>query len=584
MKRRLSTTGQRALAAAMKECNIEYFFYVEGGMATLFPEISRAGINTILCRNEKAACSMADGYSRVARKPSVCYAQHGAAAAILSSLLYEPMFAHSPVVALTGSTPTMEKDQWRYQEVYEKPYFEPTCKFNVDVTDAERLADYFRIASQIAVSGCPGPTHVGMHNDMATKQIEMDEVVGDPVFFTVPPFRPRPEPNRIAEACKLLFDAERPVMVCGSGVHISSAYDEVKELAELMSIPVATNYSGKGCFPENHPLSLGVIGVYGRESTNRIVREADVVFFVSTRAGSHMTDEFTAPGPGGCKVIHLDIDPVVIGRIYKVDVPLVGDTKVTLQEMLSYSRSLFARKKSRNEYLNQISKLVGEYEKFVTKLMSDDKVPIKPQRLMEEVSKAVCETDIIVSDTGQMVSWTTRLLKVKRAGLNYLCCSGSLGSSLPLALGASFAAANNKGGGREQQRILNLIGDGGVVYNIADLETALRYNDRHAPFVVVVNNNSTLGSSRGKVADKGNPRGWVEGFDFLDLDYARVAESFGCFGIRVERPSEIAEAIRAAFDSGKPSVVDVATDKTEYAPIGPSRMSSEVAFPSLLSY
>ncbi len=123
-----------------------------------------------------------------------------------------------------------------------------------------------------------------------------------------------------------------------------------------------------------------------------------------------------------------------------------------------------------------------------------------------------------------------------------------------------------------------------MVYNIADLETALRYNDRHAPFVVVVNNNSTLGSSRGKVADKGNPRGWVEGFDFLDLDYARVAESFGCFGIRVERPSEIAEAIRAAFDSGKPSVVDVATDKTEYAPIGPSRMSSEVAFPSLLSY
>ena len=244
MVKMVSLSGEMAVAKTLKECGVDYFFYVTGGMM-IYPAIENEGINTVLCRNEKATCNMADGYARVTKKPTLCYAQHGAAAAILASMLYEPMYAHSPVIALTGSTPTRTKDLWQYQECYEMPYFDATCRFNVDVTDVNRIVEYLRTAIQIAVSGCPGPTHVNMHLDMAGAKAEMPEIYGNKTFFKVPPFRPRAEPERVADTARLLASAERPVMVCGSGVHISGAYDEVRELAELLTIPVVTNT--KGC-------------------------------------------------------------------------------------------------------------------------------------------------------------------------------------------------------------------------------------------------------------------------------------------------------------------------------------------------
>lgn len=540
--KKVKMSGAGAIGKAMKECGVEYFFYVMGGM-NIYSQIEDAGVKTVLCRNEKAATSMADGYARVTKKPTVCYGQHGAAAAIIASMMYEPMYAHSPVMALTGSYPTVKKDAWSYQECYEMKYFEQTCKFNVDVTDVSRLAEYMRTAIQIAVSGCPGPTHLNMHTDMADATAEMPEIYGDETFFRVPPFRPRAEPERVAEAAKLLADAERPVMVCGSGVHLSGAYEEVKALAELLSIPVVTNPNGKGCFPEEHPLYAGVMGTYGRVVANEVVQEADLVFFVATRAGRHQTEEFTSPVPGTSKIIHLDIDPVAIGRNYRPDVALVGDAKVTLQELLAILKAMIAKPKPKGQRLEELAKAIKEYESSVSQLDSDA-VPIKPQRLMKEVSKFLGPRDIVVSDTGNMLCWTSRFVKLKATGMAYLPVGGTLGSSFALAIGASFGAAKD-------QRVLHLTGDGGMGYNLMELETAKRYNDQRVPMVTVVNNNSILGSER---------------FPFTELDYAKIAEAFGCHGERVERPGEIVDALRRAFDSGKPAIVDVVSDKTERAP------------------
>jgi acetolactate synthase-1/2/3 large subunit len=535
-------TGAEAIGKAMKESGVDYFFYVMGGMM-IYDEIEREGVKTILCRNEKSATNMADGYARVTKKPTVCYSQHGAAAAILSSMLYEPMYAHSPVIALTGSYPTLKKDSFSYQECYETKYFEQTCKFNADVTDVSRLAEYLRTAIQVAVSGCPGPTHISMHTDMADVVAEMPEVYGNAVFSKVPPFRPRAEPERIAEAAKLLATAERPVMLCGNGVHLSGAYDEVKALAEMLMIPVVTNPNGKGCFPEDHALYMGVMGTYGRPVTNDIVREADVLFLVATRAGRMQMEEFTSPVPGTSKIIHLDIDPVAIGRNYKPDVALVGDAKVTLQELSSVIKGLTTTSRTSRERLSELSKRVKEYEDSV-KQLSSDAAPIKPQRLMREVSKFLRQGDIVVSDTGNMLSWTIRFLKLRETGSVFLPAGGTLGSSFALALGASFAA-------KEGQRIIHMTGDGGMGYNLVDLETAKRYNDQRAPMVTVVNNNSVLGSEK---------------FPFTELNYAKVAEGFGCYGVRVEKPEEIGDALAGALSSGKPAIVDVVTDKTERAP------------------
>lgn len=540
--KKMTMSGAEAIGRAMKECGVEYFFYVMGGMR-IYSQIEDAGVKTVLCRNEKAATNMADGYARVTKKPTVCYSQHGAAAAILASMMYEPMYAHSPVIALTGSYPTLKKDSWSYQECYEMKYFEQTCKFNVDVTDVSRLAEYMRTAIQVAVSGCPGPTHVNMHLDMAGAVAEMPEIYGNEVFLRFPPFRPRAEPERIAEAAKLLANAERPVMVCGNGVHLSGAYDEVRELAELLTIPVVTNPNGKGCFPEDHPLYAGVMGTYGRPVTNDLVRGADLVFLVATRAGRMQMEEFTSPVPGTSKIIHLDIDPIAIGRNYRPDVPLVGDAKLTLRDLLTTLKTMIAKPRPKGERLKNLAKVIKEYESSVKQLDSDA-VPIKPQRLMKEVSKFLGPRDIVVSDTGNMLCWTTRFVKLKSTGMVFLPVGGTLGSSFALAIGASFGAAKD-------QRVLHLTGDGGMGYNLVDLETARRYNDQRVPMVTVVNNNSVLGS---------------EMFPFTELNYAKIAEAFGGYGVRVERTGEIVDALRKAFDSGKPAIVDVVTDKTETAP------------------
>jgi acetolactate synthase-1/2/3 large subunit len=535
-------SGAEAIAQTMKESGVEYFFYVMGGMM-IYTQIENAGVKTVLCRNEKSATNMADGYARVTKKPTVCYSQHGAAAAILASMLYEPMYAHSPVIALTGSYPTLKKDAWSYQECYEMKYFEQTCKFNADVTDVSRLGEYMRTAIQVAVSGCPGPTHISMHTDMADTIVQMPEIYGNEMFSKIPPFRPRAETERVVDAVKLLVKARNRVIICGSGVHLSGAYDEVRALAELLMIPVVTNPNGKGCFPEEHPLYMGVMGTYGRSITNDIVREADLIFLLGTRAGRMQMEEFTSPPPGTLKIIHLDIEPVAIGRNYKPDVALIGDAKATLQELLAALKTLIVKPRAKGEQLEELFKRVKEYESSVTQLNSDA-VPIKPQRLIKEISKFLRPGDIVVSDTGNMLSWTIRFLKLKETGNVFLPAGGTLGSSFALAIGASFAV-------KKDQRVIHMTGDGGMGYNLMDLETARRYNDQRAPMVTIVNNNSVLGS---------------EAFPFTELNYAKIAEGFGCYGIRVERPGEIGEALKMALNSGKPAIVDVVTDKTARAP------------------
>lgn len=531
--------GAEAAAKAMKESGVDHFFYVMGAM-NIYDAIENEGIRTILCRNEKSATNMADGYARVTKKPTVCYGQHGAAAAILASMLYEPWFAHSPVIALTASYPLMKRDQWSYQEMYEMKYFDQLCKFNVDCTDVRMLPYYIRVAIQMAVSGCPGVAHINFPTNLSRETEEMPEIYGDKTFLTLPPFRTRPEDERIFEAAKLLVDSEMPIMVCGTGVHWSGAYNEVLELSEMLSIPVTTNYGGKGCFPEDHPLYAGVMGTYGRTVANDIVRESDLVFLVATRAGRMQMEEFTSPVPGTCKVIHLDIEPIAIGRVYKPDVALVGDAKSTLRGLITVCQKM--KKRREGGRLNQISKRVQEFESSIIELNSDE-IPIKPQRIMTEVSKFISPRDIVVTDTGNMLSWTTRYLKLKGTGRYFLPVGGTLGSSFCLAIGASFGVADD-------QRIIHLTGDGGMGYNLVDLETSIRYNDLHVPMVTIVNNNAVLGSPR---------------FPFTPIDYAKIFEAFGGFGIRVEKPGEIRDALKQALDSGMPACVDCVTDKNERA-------------------
>ena len=291
--------------------------------------------------------------------------------------------------------------------------------------------------------------------------------------------------------------------------------------------------------------------------TNDIIRGADVVFFLGARADPHATDGLTAPQPGASKIIHLDIDPTVINRNYHADVPLVGDLRATLVEIIAVLHAM-ALKRPDTERLRSISTMLDEYYSSQKDQTESNSMPIKPQRLVRSVSDLLRAKDIVVSDTGHMLCWTAQMLRLKGTGRVCLPCGGTLGSSFGEAIGAAFGAGKD-------QRVINLIGDGGFAYNLGELETLKRYSREIAPFVVVVNNNSSFAQSRSNYKDQVEKnRGWIKTTDFTDVDFAKVAEGFGLRGITVERASELDEALHGAFRSGAPTVVDVKTAKREY--------------------
>lgn len=280
------------------------------------------------------------------------------------------------------------------------------------------------------------------------------------------------------------------------------------------------------------------------------------------------TDNLTAPRPGASKIVQLDLDPIAIGRNYRADVPLVGDAKLTLRDLISALKPLVSNPATKRQRLQRIAKAMREYEDMTELMTKSDAMPIKPQRIMREISKVLGPRDIVVSDTANQIAWTVRFLKMKGSGMTYIPCGGTLGASFAMSMGVAFAA-------EKDQRVLNVIGDGGMGYNLAELETAKRYNDKHVPFVALVNNNSSLGQVRYWFEDWTEKTQALKYADFSDLSYARIAQSFGCYGVTVERPNELAEAVQVAFRSGEPAIVDVITDKREYLPFGHRRHVTE---------
>jgi acetolactate synthase-1/2/3 large subunit len=326
----------------------------------------------------------------------------------------------------------------------------------------------------------------------------------------------------------------------------------VVKLAEYMFIPVATTLSGKGTIPDDHPLSIGIAGRYSSSLANKIVEDTDVVFYIGSRAGGMATDNWTVPGQEAT-IIQLDIEPESIGRNYYPAARLVCDAKTGVQDLHILLKEMM-KKPEKKKYLDTISKLKKEWRSEVSSVMDSDAVPIKPHRIIKEIRHVLGEQDILVADTGQMGAWTGVLYPVVAPGRTYIRAAGTLGWSLPAAIGAKFAAGDNK--------VLDVTGDGGVAYHISELETALRLDK---PFVAVVFNNVTLGMLHYGFKWRGDGKA-LKSSDFIDVDYGKIAEAFNCYGQRVEKPDEIGEAIHNAYASGKPAVVDVMIDRYELAP------------------
>ena len=546
-------TGSRAIAKTMERHGVEYFFHVSGGMTGLFVEIEDAGIDLVLARSEKGAAYIADGYARIAYKPGVCYGQAGPGAINLAAGISEAYWTCTPLIALTGSTSLSHLYKFQYQELQEMPFFEPTTKWNAEIYEPGRAGEIMRDAFIIATSGAPGPVHVNLHYAAGNEEGDSPEPYGSEEHSAYPAKRSRPDPDDVIKLTKALTAAERPVIVAGGGAIISRAWDEVVRLAEALAIPVATTLSGKGVIPDDHPLSLGIVGRYSKSIVNEIVGEADAVFYIGSRAGGMATDNWRFPREDA-KILQLDVAPENIGRNYRTEAGLVCDAKLGLQDILATIETMNETPASRKRYLAEVEEMKRGWRELAASVMDSDAVPIKPHRVIKEIREALGEEDILVADTGQMGAWTGVLYPIVAPGRTYIRAAGTLGWSFPAAIGAKFAAGDRK--------VLDVTGDGGVAYHISELETALRC-DR--PFVAVVFNNVTLGMLHYGFAWRYGGKA-LKSSDFVDVDYGKVARAFNCHGSRIDRPGELGDAIKAAFDSGKPAVVDVMIDRYELSP------------------
>lgn len=547
-------SGGRFIAETFKGYGVTHVFFVEAIARLALVEMEVLGIKRILAHSEKAAAYMADGYARVSRRPGICMAQ-SVGAANLASGLQDPYLGLSPVIAMTGYKPGIAQHRNAYQEILHNIMFDPVTKYNVQVGTIDQLPYFLRQAFREATSGKPRPVHLDLAgysgNIIAETEADM-EVVIEESFKEYPSDRPSPDEEKVKAAAGLIAEASRPILVAGGGAKASGAGPEIVQLAEILSIPVVTSLSGKGVMVENHPLCVGVVGSYSRSCANRLVSESDLVIYIGSQTGDQVTNGWKVPKPG-TKVIQIDIDPSELGRSYPNSVGIGGDAKSTLQSLLKHVDP----KTKKDEWGKHAMKVVAEWWKEYDPLCASSAQPIRPERLCRELTTNLPSDAILVADTGYSGIWTGALVPMTHPDQMYLRAAGSLGWAFPASLGAKCAAP--------ERPVVCFTGDGGFWYHMSELETAVRCGIKT---VTVINNNSGLGQCVPHVnaayADRTGNR--HELCRFGQSSFARIAQELGCLGIRVENPTDIAGALKSAFEADIPAVVEVVTDIGYEAP------------------
>jgi acetolactate synthase-1/2/3 large subunit len=549
--------GAECIADMLQGYGVTHVFHVPAVLRKTFALMeSRTDIKRLHVHGEKAAAYMADGYARASGKPGVCMAQI-VGALNLAAGLRDAWLAHAPVIAFTGGRDPKYKFRQAYQEVDDVPAFEPVTKYNATIDDPARIPDMIRQCFRAATTGTPGPVHLqfrGNEGQMDLESAQMDPLC-EPQFALVPPFRPIPDDASVRKLLDLLQSAERPVIVAGGGVRASGARAELVKLAELLQVPVATSLNGKDSISGVHPLCVGVVGTYSRESANRVVGRADLVCFVGSEAGG-MTTHFWALPKVGTPVVQISIDPEALGRNYPLQAAVNGDAKVTLERMLKLADKKTAGRRA--AWVSETQAICAAWHEKYRADLGSDAVPIRPERLCSELTRHMPDDAIVVVDTGHAGMWMGGMYDLRTDRQSYMRSAGHLGWAFPAGLGAKAACPDRP--------VVTFTGDAGFWYHIAEVETAARWG---LNAVTVVNNNSGGNQSkRGFDRAYGGtqtPQG-RELWTFRHTDFAVLAENMGALGIRVEKPSELPAALARAVSVNRPVVIDVVTDIEALAP------------------
>jgi acetolactate synthase-1/2/3 large subunit len=549
--------GGALVADTLVSLGVERMFGVPGGQTLpiydriyeLAPKIRHIGT-----RDERAAAYMADGYARAKFSLGVCDATVGPGTTNLISGVAEAYYAGSPLLVISSDVDTVKSGRGVSQEMDQLSLLRPVTKWGVRIERVDRIEDTIRTAVNIALTGRPGPVSIIMPVDVLSKDAK-DSARSSTKKAIYPLIRLRPDVQLIRTAAQLLLAAERPVIFAGGGVIWSQAWNELVDLAEMLSTPVATTLTGKGTIPENHPLALGVSGSLTRPSALKIIRDADVVLAIGTRLGDIATAGWTAPDPRS-KIIHIDINPEILGKNYQSAVEMVADAKLALQDLSSEIQSLAKSIKHNQDWAKASKEIVDRWRELAHSTMYELKDPTRPEFVISSLRQIMEKDDPLIADASFSTTWCGVYFDALSQGRIFSAPRGGagIGGGFPLALG--FQAA------LPERRVYCVAGDGGFSVGCQELETARRIE---LPVVVVVLNNSSLGYIRHE--QKAFFKERFLSTTFENVDFAKIAEGFGCIGLRVNKASELRSALEQAKQSRQPTVIDILTDPWAQPPV-----------------
>jgi acetolactate synthase I/II/III large subunit len=540
------TSGANALIQSLENQKVNTIFGILGGaILPVYDALcGNKNIRHILARHEQGAVHAAEGYARASGRPGVCMATSGPGATNLVTGIANAYMDSSPVIALTGQVPSAGVNtsymigRDAFQEADIIGITTPITKANYQPRTIAEIPTVVNTAFYIATTGRPGPVLIDLPKNIQADTAEVEYTNK----IDARGYHPAKEPNleSISKATDLLAKAERPIILAGGGVIIANASDELAQMSDLLMAPVATTFMGKGAFPENHPLSLGSIGMHGNPAANRLMGEADVLLAIGTRFSDRATANLNSFVPNA-KKIHVDVDAAEIGKNIDVDVPVIGDAKIALQLLCA----ALTKKLQKNESAVW-TKRVKEVKEKLIPLMKENPKELNPKALLMELRKLLPENGIITTEVGQNQMWSALYLKalkprtfISSGGL------GTMGFGFPASLGAKVACPDRP--------VVDIAGDGSFLMTEHELACSVAED---IPVTVIVLNNSVLG-----MVAQWQRMLYKRRYMAVNLgktpDFVKLAEAYGAQGIRVASITEFQSAVKKAIKSKVTTVIDV---------------------------
>jgi acetolactate synthase-1/2/3 large subunit len=535
-------TGAQALVRALELEGVDVLWGYPGGVVLpIFDALyDSTQIRTILPRHEQGAVHAADGYARVTGKPGVALVTSGPGATNTVTGLANAYMDSIPMVVLTGQVASAVIGTDAFQESDITGITLPVTKHNYLIKDAAEIPHVFREAFHIASTGRPGPVLIDIPADINRDEIEFEW----PESVNLPGYKPtyRGHTKQIKQAANFIARARRPLLYAGGGVLASDAAKELKELAELMQLPVVTTLMGKGAFPEDHHLFIGMPGMHGAKYTNYTITETDLLIAVGVRFDDRVTGKLSSFATKA-KIIHVDIDPAEIGKNKVVDVPIVGDAKPVLAGLVAELRKTGAEPKTEGWI-----RAIDDWRKQFPLHFSQRDDLIMPEHAVQAVDRLTAgQNRVICTEVGQNQMWACQYTHiteprtwVSSGGL------GTMGFGLPAAMGAKL--------GRPDHLVIDIAGDGSIQMNSQEMATC-KIND--IPVKVVILNNGYLGMVRQWQELFYGERYSASVLDQNCPDFVKLADAYGWLGLRVTDPKKLDAALKQAFEHDGPAMVDV---------------------------